>query len=466
MGGERTGLNGPELLALAGVTVGGLAAAYAAGYPLAAGFSLGLLLLYALMRRRGGATRELWRAMGRGLLQAKGIIAILLLVGALIPAWTLEGAIPLMIRIGLAKLDPQWYLTGTFALSAAVSMLLGTATGTLSFIGIPLVGAGALLGVPLPLAASAAVSGALVGDRSSPMSGAFQLIASATGTDPGRQWRALVPTTAAAFAAAILVYAGLDLAGSRPAEQAALGLFYAPVDWAAEGVLLLPPAVLLAALLLRRGVRGAFLLSIAAAVAVGALARDIGAWAWADALWNGVAPPSPELDGTARIGGLASMAGLVALLVLAGAFNGILEATGALKPYTQSLLKPDSPQAGATVRVGLLGFALCLLTCTQTLPILMSGRNLLPLWERRFERADLARVISDTSAVFAAAIPWNMFASVCGAIIGVPPERYLPASVFLWSLPAFTLLRSAYLDRSERRRGRLSRGTVSDNRRG
>ncbi len=73
---------------------------------------------------------------------------------------------------------------------------------------------------------------------------------------------------------------------------------------------------------------------------------------------------------------------------------------------------------------------------------MMSGRSLLPIWSQRHEPVQLARVVADTSLIFAALIPWNMLAILCSTVMGVPVESYAPYAVFLWTLPLLTLLHS------------------------
>jgi NhaC family Na+:H+ antiporter len=74
----------------------------------------------------------------------------------------------------------------------------------------------------------------------------------------------------------------------------------------------------------------------------------------------------------------------------------------------------------ATLRTGLFGLALVFLSRSQTLPIMMTGRNIMPVWCMRFRNEHLSRVVGDMPMVLAALVPWNLLAILCGAIIGVP----------------------------------------------
>lgn len=133
--------------------------------------------------------------MWEGIKHTKEVMWILALVGVVIPVWTASGTIPYMIDLGLRIVDPSFFLTFSFVLSVCISMLLGTSTGTLSSVGIPLIGLAVLLQIPLPMVAGALVSGAFVGDRTSPFSSANRLVASSTGVSVKDLFKALLPTT-------------------------------------------------------------------------------------------------------------------------------------------------------------------------------------------------------------------------------------------------------------------------------
>lgn len=434
-----------QLLGLLVATVGSLFVSYWFEFPLAAGFSVGLAWLIGLVRLRRFGHKEIAVAMKEGMLQTKEVAWILVLVGLLIPAWTASGTISYLIRAGLSLIDPVWFLTSSFVLSASISMVLGTSTGTLSFIGIPLIGAASLIHIPVAEVAGAVVSGAFVGDRTSPFSSAFHLTAASTDTPPGLHGKALLPTTAAALAVSVVFFLLLDFSaaaggGRLPTTVAAdpfAGMF-------PDHVLLAAPAgILILAILFRVKTRYAFIASIAASVGLGSWLQGITPLQWVRYLWFGYADSAlPAVQGK----GLSAMVGLIILVALAGAYNGLLENSGLIRPYMQKVLGDSASLTRSTFRTALFGLGLCMTSCTQTLPIMMCGRNLLPVWTKRFAGVHLSRVVADTALVFAGLVPWNLLASLCSTIIGVPIGSYWLFAVFLWALPLLTHLLSLYGD--------------------
>lgn len=440
-------LSASRLLIIVSIAILGLFLAYAGDFPLSLGFAAGLIVLNLFSMQKGISRQLLAKAMWEGAKHTQEVIWILVLVGIMIPAWTASGTIPFLIDSGLALLNPGYFITFAFLFSGLISMILGTSTGTLSSVGIPLMGMAVYLQIPLGLAAGALVSGAFIGDRTSPFSSAHRLVASSTGMTVKAQFKYMLPSTGLALAACLLVFGFSDYWGNWGADQTVMqsgaydeSFHYSPGLW-------LPMILLIGSILFRLPIKYGFLLSTFAAIVLGTLLQGM-AWSdWPSTLWSGYA--SSELP-SLQTKGLKNMIDLVLLIALAGAFNGILEETKLIEPYMEKLLGRAGSMVSATWRTSLFGLGLAVLSCTQTLPIMMTGRNLLPLWERRFPRGHLSRVLADAPLVMAPLVPWNLITILCTTILGVPWETFVAYALFLWSLPLFTLIVSWFMDRRHR----------------
>ena len=366
---------------------------------------------------------------------------ILFFVSLLIPAWSASGTIDAMIGAGLELFSPSLFLTSSFLLSGVIAYILGTSTGTLSAVGLPVIGMAAQLDIPVAMAAGALVSGAFVGDRGSPFSSAFRLTADSAGVTTRELGRAILPTTLLGLAATLAFFFTADRLGGWGARASGAVSAASPAA-GADLWLYLPPVLLVGAMLFRLGTRLAFILAIVSGVAVGIWHTGIAPSAWPSLLWNGWESGSGRTSG-----GLKHMLDLVLLIALAGAFNGLLERSGAIEPIVKRAFASARTLAGSTWRAGLFGLCLDLVSCTQTLPIMMTTRHILPAWAERYGAAHLGRVAADTALLFAALVPWNMLAILCGAILGVPVIDYVPYAVYVWSIPLFTLAWSAWAGR-------------------
>lgn len=425
-------------------TIGGLAAAYLTGLPLFLGFSIGFIMLIGMAAKEGYSLRSQAIFMKDGVSRTKEVVWILLLVGLLIPAWTASGTIPYLIDAGISALSPGYFLTGTFLFATVISMLLGTSTGTLSAVGIPLIGVGSALHIPEAYIAGAIISGAFVGDRTSPFSSAFRLTAASTDCSTKAAGRVLLPTTAAGIMTAGLLYLGMDLFGRWGSDTVIIPVTGYELEFGYHPVLALPPFVLIVSILLRMKTKYAFLLSIFCAIGIGSIIQGTDTQSWLLYLWGGFTDTAlPKLHGK----GLSSMLSLVILIAMAGAFNGILEHGRLAERYWSRIVGAAGSMAGATCRTALFAAGLCLVSCTQTLPIMMTGRNLLAAWSARFPARHLTRIVGDTSVLFAVIVPWNMLAVLCAAILGTPVEHFVPFAFFIWTVPVWTILFSVQYDR-------------------
>lgn len=92
-------------------------------------------------------------------------IFIFVFVGMIIGTWMLSGTIPMLIYYGLKLLNPQLFLISAFVITVIVSVCTGTSFGSVGTVGLALIGVAQGLGVNLPAAAGAIISGAYFGDK-------------------------------------------------------------------------------------------------------------------------------------------------------------------------------------------------------------------------------------------------------------------------------------------------------------
>jgi Na+:H+ antiporter, NhaC family len=418
-----------QLTFLLTVTIAGVIYSVIFHYPLVIGFLPGYLVLVYLSKRIKQPFMKILQISMRGVYKTRIVIFILLLVSFLLPSWYLSGTIDQMVKIALYLISPNYFYVLSFVTAMVFSMLLGTTVGTLSAIGIPILGTALVLNLPTEVVAGALVSGAFVGDRTSPFSSAHQLLALTLELPVKKQWNAMIPTTVMAVVISLIFYVGFDfLSASKMHNTVAF-------QWS-ELVLLkfIPPFVLLLLVLFRLSIIYAFLSSILSAVfisiAEGELASRI-----ASALWNGI-------EGLG--GGFLHMYELLLFLALAGAYNGLVEELNVIQPYLDKWLQRSSSLTGDTLKTFTATLLISVIAANQTLPIILTGRSFLPHWRREYGEEELARVMGDTTMLFPGMVPWSVLAIMCSTIVGVPILEYLPYAAFLWTLPLLTLVVSLF----------------------
>ena len=118
-----------------------------------------------------------------------------------------------MIYLGLELMHPTIYLFSAFLLCAIASIVTGSSWAIVSSLGIALIGIASGLGVPLPIAAGAIVSGCFLGDKWSPLSDTPNLAAATNRRDIVQIFTSMIPTSGigAIIAAAAFLILGFFL---------------------------------------------------------------------------------------------------------------------------------------------------------------------------------------------------------------------------------------------------------------
>jgi NhaC family Na+:H+ antiporter len=414
-------------------------------WPLAAG----ALVAAGLAYRAGYGIDRLARAALGGMRSTLVALYILVLVGGLIGVWKASGTVPAMVYYGLGLVSPRFLVPAAFMLALVVSMMLGTYVGTLSTVGVAVMGVAHGVGAPLPLVAGALVSGALVGDRSSPLSGSLNLNVAMTGTEMRRVLRTLAPTVGLAALASLVIYGwwgswfatgagGLSLAdeGAAGALRAALGMHFA-----IHPALLIPPVMVLALAFGRVPVKWALvagmLTSLLNAVALGhswKLPLQAGLFGYVANVGD------PALNRILSGGGILPMAKQVLLILVAGSMNGIMEETGMIGVVIDRLVDGVKGEIGLYASGMGISVAVAMVAANQSLSIIVPGRVLRMAFRRvGLSEEKLSRAVADSGTVMAGIIPWNIMAMTASAALGIPVHTFAPYALLAWVLPVISV---------------------------
>ncbi|MEH7252023.1 Na+/H+ antiporter NhaC family protein [Neobacillus niacini] len=413
-----------QLISLLTVTLAGVCWSVLFHQPLVIGFLPGYLILVFLSKKNMQSVMQILQISIRGVYKTRIVILILFLVSFILPSWYLSGTIDQMVKIALYFIHPDYFFVLTFVTALVFSMLLGTTVGTLSAIGLPILGTAVILDLPTAVVAGALVSGAFVGDRTSPFSSAHQLLAHTLELPVKKQWNAMLFTTVIAVILSLLFYGAFDFFTASKINHVA------PLQWGELSLIkFIPPLVLLLLVLFRLSILYAFLSSILCAAIItlfeGTVISEI-----AHAFWFGIEGPG---------GGFLHMYELLLFLALAGAYNGLLEELNVLQPYLDKWLQRSTSLPRDTLKTFSATLLISFIAANQTLPIILTGRSFLPHWTSKYGKEELARVMGDTTMLFPGMVPWSVLAIMCSSIVGIPILEYLPYALFLWVLPLLTL---------------------------
>ena len=421
----------------------GIMAYLVAEIPLALGIVFAILVTLVSVNRQGYSWKQQVAYGWAGVGKTKPVLVILLLVGLLIPLLMMSGTIPAIISYGLSVVNVDYLMVTSFLLTAAVSTLLGTSIGTLSTVGLSLMGIAHAAGISSAMVAGALVSGAMVGERFSPISSSRLLILSHAGMTDGQD-RALRKPALLAAGISALLFLLLDLFREESGSSETTGLYqelllaHFPIGWLS----MLPVIVLIACFGFRVNTVKALLCGIAAAVVLVLVHGPMDGEKFLAAVWNGYKlDTASPLDALLASSGLADIASVLLLIGLAGFLTGILQEANLLTPFIERLLGKTRDSLELVAKSVVLSLLVVIISCNQTIPILVMGAAM----KARF--ANLARghellgkTMLDSTLVFPVLIPWNALAMVIAVSLGVPTLESLPYVFYAFLLPMMTIL--------------------------
>ena len=260
-------------------------------------------------------------------------ILILLSVGVLVGVWMASGTVPVMIYYGMKVLTPGLFLPVVCILCTLMSTMAGTSWGTLATVGVACMGVAQGLGVPLPAAAGAVCTGAFFGDKISPLSDSPVITATVCEVPLMEGIRHALISTGPAYLISLVFFFlyGLRFAGGTVGGQVYEDILATvSAEFWLSPVLLLPVAVVVALILLKKPTIPTFVAGIAvgavlAMVFQGESLKDI-----LTVMYSGfsVESGSDVVNSMLNRGGFTSMLSTIGLLIAAGIFGAPLRTAG------------------------------------------------------------------------------------------------------------------------------------------
>ena len=142
----------------------------------------GLILFCAYALKKGNSPKQIVSMLCTGVLTAKNILIVFVLIGMMTALWRACGTIPYIICHAAKLLRPEIILLVSFLLCCGISVLTGTSFGTSATIGVICMSMGISAGTSPLLLGGAILSGAFFGDRCSPFSTSALLVSELTKT--------------------------------------------------------------------------------------------------------------------------------------------------------------------------------------------------------------------------------------------------------------------------------------------
>ncbi|PSL43535.1 putative tyrosine permease (NhaC family) [Salsuginibacillus halophilus] len=406
-------------------------------------FVLLLLIAYSFMKRVP------WNETEQGI--KKGIeagiipIVIFLLIGILISIWMSSGTIPSIIYYSFQVIHPSIFVASIFVVTALVGTAVGSSFTTASTVGVSFMALGALMDMNLALVAGAVVSGALVGDKMSPLSDTTNLASSIAGVDLFEHIRHMLWTTIPAFFLCLGFYLIIG-GGAATADLSDLQTLMG--DLRAEQIV--HPLALLPLLVI-------FIFAVMRVPAIPTIAAAIGAGLLTSLIFSpgytmseflgfiqaGYAPDTgnEQLNSILAQGGIESMMFALSLLILTLSMGGVLSSLGLIEQLMQAIRSfVQSTGRLVTSTVG-TGIGINLLLGEQYMSVILTGKAYASKYaELGLAQKNMSRALENGGTLINALIPYGVSGAFMASVLEVDVLAYAPFAVFCLIGPVLAIL--------------------------
>ncbi len=366
-------------------------------------------------------------------LGAKGLVSIaaaLVLIAIVLGLWADSGVIREVTEVCRLFVQPNNVVWIGFLSTALLSMIIGSSIATWSILVPPMLALSSAHDISL--LAGALVSGAMVGDRTSPMSTSLLVMSRAASLPHFPELKQAIKSAIVPFGlAGIAFYLANTWWSTSQPHAASASLFVWSQAW-----LLIAPIVVILLAVLRVPLLWNFAIASLLAVFL-ALFHPVTHGQLLSIILYG-AKVSVSGSHVSDLGGLKSMINLCLIILLAGAFQGVTARMRVTERLTQGLFAHAKRPLSRTGTAMLVATSFSLLMGSQSLSILMTGNALLAqLSSYNLPNSQTLQILADTSELLPAIIPWNILGLQAATILSIPTFSYIPFVWYIWITIAF-----------------------------
>lgn len=411
---------------------------------LAASFAAILLLL----------TGTQWSDIEEGIMHGCKIAAlpnvIMILIGMMIPTWIASGCIPSLIYYGLQIISPSVFLFTVALLCSISSMATGSSYTTGATFGVACIGISMGLGVPLPMTAGAVISGAIIGDKLSPLSDSTNLAAGVCEAGLFDHIRSMMYTTIPAFVISLVLYALLGMKySSENIDRSTVNVILDGIKShfnVTPGIALISIIPMLIVIILGikkvNAIKTMIIASLAGMI-IAIFVQGHGFMQMLSFMDSGYIMESGNevVDRLLTRGGIQSMMWTVSVAILGMVYGGILEKCGVLNAILNKIVAITKNAGGLITTHVVSSIIVNLLSASQYVAILIPGRMFLPAYKKLGISAKVAsRTCEDSATVTSPLVPWGLCGVYFTGVLGISTTEYIPYTFLALIVPVIAII--------------------------
>ncbi len=407
-------------------------------------FAIANLITVLLLLKKGYGLKSLFQMMLEGIKECKSVFIIILLMGATISAWLSSGIVPTLIYYGFSYMKGVNFILAAFLGTLIVSFVMGTACGTLSTIGIAMLGIGRGLGIPAPVLLGTIVSGSFIADKIAPISSLTNLTIQITGIRYKEYLESAIKTLVPSIILSAIVYYfwGIKYAGGVDITIISEYREYIHSAFLVSPFFLLFPLIVVILAFTGLNIVLNMSIGVAAASLITIFVQKKGLLYLINSILFGYKASTgmSQLDALISGGGIMPMMEVVLIVMGSVSLSALLEGAQLLKPLGEFFYKKNDGKFRLIAKTGFLSIAFTAITCDQTVGILIPAKFAKERFDKiGLKRSLLARTISDTGTIVAPLMPWNVNALIIFGITGISALSYGPYAVLCFINPIITL---------------------------
>ncbi|WP_164914458.1 Na+/H+ antiporter NhaC [Aminipila luticellarii] len=370
---------------------------------------------------------------------------ILMFIGVMIPAWIAAGTIPSLIYYGIQIISPSVFLLTTTLVCSLSCLATGTSWGTAATFGVALMGIGSGLGIDPAMTAGAIISGAIFGDKLSPISDTVNLSSATCEVNVFAHIKSVATATIPGYilALAAAIFLGMKHSkgqiDSHEVDALLSGLSAHFNVTPIFAIISLIPMILVIVLALRK-FNALATIVISALVGMG-IAIVFQGYHLTDMMsymnyGYVIDTGNANIDKLLNRGGLQSMMWTVSIGYLGLSYGGILEKTGVLNTLLFSAKSVTSNARNLILTHMLAGMATVMATASPYVGILIPGRMFIAGYDKLgIKRTVASRTLEHSGICLDPLLPWSLGAVYFSGVLGVSPLEYAPYTVLCWTVP-------------------------------
>ncbi|SET58008.1 transporter, NhaC family [Oceanobacillus limi] len=408
---------------------------------------IGIIAASIVAMITGFKWEDVQQMMVKGVSMALPAVFILLIIGTIVGSWIASGVIPTIIYYGLSAIHPGIFVPIVALVTGIVAVTLGSSFTAIATVGLAFMAIGQGLDFPPGLIAGAIISGAFFGDKLSPLSDTTNIAPAMAETDLFSHIKHMLWDTLPAFFIAILLYWIVSntssisgTADAQTIEEIITGL---NSHFAIHPLLLVVPLITIALMMMRVPAVPAltgvgFLGAVLAVILQGESVSSI-----ITIMTDGYSGNSgvAALDSLLSRGGLTSMLGTVALVILATSLGGVLEKSGAFDVLTRKMMATVR-STGSLISSSILStFFVSFASGAQYLAIILPARTFVNKYkEMGIDTKNLSRAVESAGTVGINLVPWGVPAIFISGMYGLDPIEFIPFAFFAFLVPLINIV--------------------------